>query len=319
MDVRGAVGVSPNFSGNPRSLQTGVNYNEVKNTKQPGDAKTERENTQERLATYQHWTGVPSPTQLAVAGFTFTGENDRVVCTFCGLKLYNWTRKEKPLEVHKKYSPDCTFLNKWFPLAGEASRGSSPPTGGRSGYDATIAKHKEYISIAQRVSSFVGWPLKGEVHSAQNMSMAGFFYIGSADRVRCFYCSLSLRDWDKDDDPFSAHKQWSPRCDYINLIASNAVNTRLRSLRTSESSVQASPNIVPAASAGDPGKMDSVEPSLSRGGRGRWEHSPSVQALLDFGYTIDVVQKAMTRHKEKHGYDFKTSTDLFRLIEEMDD
>ncbi|XP_046548304.1 baculoviral IAP repeat-containing protein 3-like [Haliotis rubra] len=244
MDVTDAVGVSTSFTGSPSSLQAGVTFDEIKESKQPGEATNERENIQKRLATYHHWTGLAFPIQLAVAGFVFTGEIDQVVCTFCGLKLYNWTRKEKPLEVHRKYSPGCTFLKKWFPLPREVT-GSSTLTRGPSGYDPTKAGHKEYVSIAKRVSSFVGWPLKGELHSSQNMSMAGFFYIGSADRVRCFYCSFSLRDWDVDDDPFSAHKQHSAHCDYINHLARNAVTTRIRTLRSSEHSSQASPNAVP--------------------------------------------------------------------------
>ncbi|XP_067657207.1 baculoviral IAP repeat-containing protein 3-like [Haliotis asinina] len=311
MDVPDAVGFSPSFTRSPTLLQTSVTFDEIKESKKPGDVTNERDNIQKRLATYQHWTGLALPIQLAVAGFVFTGHLDQVVCTFCGLKLYNWTQREKPLEVHRKYSPGCTFLKRWFPLGQEVT-GSSTPTRGESGYDPAKAAHKEYVSVVKRVSSFVGWPLKGELHSSQNMSMAGFFYTGSADRVRCFYCSLSLRDWDVDDNPFSAHKQYSVHCDYINHIAQNAVSTRMRSLRSSEYSSQA-----PPIAGGEVGGMESVEPTLTTvEGTGR--HSPSVQALLEFGYTLGVVEKAIKRHREKNGYDYKNSTDIFLAIEEID-
>ncbi|XP_046548095.1 baculoviral IAP repeat-containing protein 3-like [Haliotis rubra] len=318
MDVSDAVGVSPAVT-ESQALQGGVSFDEIMDTGAPGEATTEKEAIQSRLATFQHWTGVTLPLQLAVAGFAYTGEVDKVVCTFCGIMMYNWTSKEIPLEVHRKYSPDCPFLKKWFPMT-EGERSAAPP-GERVGYDATKAKHKEYITFAQRLSSFVGWPLTGDIHSSRNMSMAGFFYIGSADRARCFYCALTLRDWDTNDDPIFTHKQWSPQCGYINHITSVAVKTRIRSQgNPSGNRLQQSSKASAANSSTvtiPPGINRKAEGALSNPG-GTWEHSPSVQALLDFGYSINVVQEAIKKHKEKYGHDFRDSTDLYRAIEEIE-
>ncbi len=49
------------------------------------------------------------PSLLADAGFTWTGYNDEVQCSTCGLTHNNWNENDDPIAIHKKMK--CAFLN----------------------------------------------------------------------------------------------------------------------------------------------------------------------------------------------------------------
>ncbi|KAH1021446.1 hypothetical protein HUJ04_010959 [Dendroctonus ponderosae] len=42
--------------------------------------------------------------------------------------------------------------------------------------------------------------------------------VGLGDQVRCFHCDGGLRNWDPDDDPWTEHARWFPRCSFVNLV-----------------------------------------------------------------------------------------------------
>ena len=44
---------------------------------------------------------------------------------------------------------------------------------------------------------------------------AGFFYLGESDRVKCFYCNGGLRNWKSDERPWEEHAKWFPLCEYV--------------------------------------------------------------------------------------------------------
>ncbi|XP_072377231.1 baculoviral IAP repeat-containing protein 3-like [Diabrotica undecimpunctata] len=62
-----------------------------------------------RLSSFDEW--MPShPIKsivLAVAGFYYTGVNDKVLCAFCGVVYNKWIADDIPLDKHKD---DCCFL-----------------------------------------------------------------------------------------------------------------------------------------------------------------------------------------------------------------
>ena len=37
------------------------------------------------------------------------------------------------------------------------------------------------------------------------------FLLGKGDMVMCWSCGVKLKGWEKDDDPWTEHKKWSPR------------------------------------------------------------------------------------------------------------
>lgn len=49
----------------------------------------------------------------------------------------------------------------------------------------------------------------------EKLAKAGFYYSGTKDKVRCLYCSLVMKNWEKDDDPQFEHEYLSPHCQYF--------------------------------------------------------------------------------------------------------
>ena len=44
---------------------------------------------------------------------------------------------------------------------------------------------------------------------------AGFYYMGSGDRVNCFYCGGRLFHWKLRDNPWYEHAKWFPLCEFV--------------------------------------------------------------------------------------------------------
>ena len=45
---------------------------------------------------------------------------------------------------------------------------------------------------------------------------------GIEDSVKCFSCNITLRSWERGDDPWTEHARWSPRCDYVKTVKGEA-------------------------------------------------------------------------------------------------
>ncbi|XP_041361853.1 baculoviral IAP repeat-containing protein 2-like, partial [Gigantopelta aegis] len=157
---------------------------------------------------FNGWSGKVSAVKLAIAGFRYLGPGDKVICDTCGLKLYNWDGSEKPTDVHKSNSPRCEFINKWF-------GGSVVSDSVRVAPSEPPPAFPQFSDISSRLDSFEGWPQTMTHQSPATLAAEGFYYIGSADRTRCFQCGIRLRDWDGDDDPFDCHKEYASGCSFI--------------------------------------------------------------------------------------------------------
>lgn len=51
-----------------------------------------------------------TPEKMATAGFCYSGEKDRVRCTYCSKEFDNWQHGDDPQIEHRKYSPHCPFF-----------------------------------------------------------------------------------------------------------------------------------------------------------------------------------------------------------------
>jgi len=52
-----------------------------------------------------------TPLDMAIAGFTYSGTEDRVTCNNCNIILDNWKQGDNPLQKHIYHSPNCSFIN----------------------------------------------------------------------------------------------------------------------------------------------------------------------------------------------------------------
>ena len=74
---------------------------------------------------------------------------------------------------------------------------------------------KKYSDRLETFTESINWPgarIKGTCHE---LAEAGFYYLGDRDRVKCFYCNGSLKNWELTDDPFQEHAKWYRLCEYI--------------------------------------------------------------------------------------------------------
>nr|CAB3267788.1 baculoviral IAP repeat-containing protein 7-A-like [Phallusia mammillata] len=70
-----------------------------------------------------------------------------------------------------------------------------------------------------RLSTFTGnrhnWPSDRINASFQQFAEAGLYYLGSSDRVKCWYCNGGLQNWRPNDQPWFEHAKWFPSCEYL--------------------------------------------------------------------------------------------------------
>ncbi|XP_032225383.2 uncharacterized protein LOC5501165 [Nematostella vectensis] len=72
----------------------------------------------------------------------------------------------------------------------------------------------EMQSIERRLESYIHWPENCPVRPRE-LAMAGFYYTGCGDQVRCFSCDLQLGKWVDGDEPFEEHLKHRPSCGFI--------------------------------------------------------------------------------------------------------
>ena len=66
-----------------------------------------------RLKTFDNWPKYLSPSRsdLARAGFIYSGKGDKVQCVFCGVILKDWAPGDIPMEEHSRWAEGkCPFV-----------------------------------------------------------------------------------------------------------------------------------------------------------------------------------------------------------------
>ncbi|CAL1547290.1 unnamed protein product [Lymnaea stagnalis] len=87
----------------------------------------------------------------------------------------------------------------------------------------THPSYPVYIAYQKRLESFVNWEY-GHIHRPSSLALAGFFYAGYADCVRCFQCGLGLRSWKPGDDVYAQHEKHRPNCPFSQAHRSAVIN-----------------------------------------------------------------------------------------------
>ena len=77
----------------------------------------------------------------------------------------------------------------------------------------------KFSSLDSRVDSFEDWPL--QTPTPEDLASAGFFYTGSEDLVRCYWCGKELSQWWPKDKPISQHKILLKGCPFLREIVEN--------------------------------------------------------------------------------------------------
>ncbi|CAG4929921.1 unnamed protein product [Colias eurytheme] len=282
---------------------------------------------------------------LVNAGFYHAG-GGRLRCAWCGGELApfrNLGSLGSPLEIHRRYFPNCEFIiqlerqdnESTISLSPSHSSSYSPPptseaapqTNGQNeqvvaagsawrelGVVSGGARHPTKASLPTRLATFDRWPYD-RPQAPQSLAEAGFFYTGVEDQVRCFYCDGGLGKWEAGDVPWREHARWFPQCGYVLLLKGQQfVDSAQRpapllghKMLTSErnSRVRNSSNSYPVTEA-------QIEAAME---------SEAAVAALGAGLDVARVRRAILRRLRSTGLPYPTSDGLIDAIldEQLDE
>ncbi|XP_071995022.1 baculoviral IAP repeat-containing protein 1-like [Engystomops pustulosus] len=148
-----------------------------------------------------------SPNELASAGFFSTGVENSCQCFCCGLVFCNQSLSITPIEKHKKFNPDCAFIQGID--VGNISKYDIRP----QSIEISPSDHRMQDEQA-RLQTFSCWP-PYTLMEPDVLAQAGFFFTGTRDHVQCFSCGGCLGNWEENDDPWKEHAKWFPECKFL--------------------------------------------------------------------------------------------------------
>ncbi|XP_014600575.1 PREDICTED: death-associated inhibitor of apoptosis 1-like isoform X2 [Polistes canadensis] len=87
------------------------------------------------------------------------------------------------------------------------------------------ANNQDYRFETIRLQTFEDWPVN--FIDPKDLAAAGFYYLHTEDKVKCFECKIEVYNWEEGDVPMRDHKRHSPICRFVRNIPCDA---RLKSL-----------------------------------------------------------------------------------------
>ncbi|XP_059820694.1 baculoviral IAP repeat-containing protein 2 [Hypanus sabinus] len=259
-----------------------------------------------RLQTFQNWPSYSSlvPTELAKAGFYYTGEDDKVACFVCGGRLGNWEPGDRPSTEHRRHFPTCPFVlgNEIgnIPMNNSESQRPNP-------HAAMHPRHPEMQSYDRRLQTFLRWPVRNFIQPEQ-LSRAGFYYVGQNDDVKCFYCDGGLRSWEAGDDPWVEHAKWFPRCEYLlqekGQTFVNQIQTRFPHLLDFQLHSSSDDILEETQTAVN------FEPGENRTEDAVMMNTPVVKGAMEMGFSRKLVKQTVQRKIVTSGENYKSVIEL---------
>jgi len=156
--------------------------------------------------------------RFAQAGWYFLGVADRVRCVSCKGLAQNWGEEENPLLRHLELYPWCDFAQKRkreLKIIMQAGRDlhKFDEVSQTIEFPLTSPVTPSFANTEKRVDSF-DYPHR--LFDAKDAARAGFFWLGTADRIKCYYCNGGLQRLTPFDNLFVEHAKWFPHCEHIN-------------------------------------------------------------------------------------------------------
>ncbi|WAR09103.1 PIAP-like protein [Mya arenaria] len=84
------------------------------------------------------------------------------------------------------------------------------------------SRYPAYEDGSVRQRSYASW--SRQLPTPTSLTMAGFFFTGKDDLVRCFECGIGLKDFSDGDDPLREHTRNAPTCRFIVRYFGNQSN-----------------------------------------------------------------------------------------------
>lgn len=97
------------------------------------------------------------------------------------------------------------------------------------------ANRPDFRLELERLKSFKGlWPSSAPI-SAERLAKAGFYYTGTGDTVKCFFCEAEIHNWQYGDSAAGKHRRLVPNCQFIQGCSVGNVPLNYRHSRSSSS------------------------------------------------------------------------------------
>ncbi|XP_069136434.1 baculoviral IAP repeat-containing protein 3-like [Argopecten irradians] len=264
-----------------------------------------------RRLSFRAWTGTHNNIDIIVdSGFFFTGEEDIVRCFHCDIGLAEWDPEDDPWVEHARHSPDCPFLR---------SRKDEQFINNIQLEWAQIytPKHPHMDTVAKREESYTtSWPGDYVVQTPHQLALAGFFYTGETDTVRCHYCDGGLREWEPNDDPWTEHARWFPFCKFVikikglQFIQNSAVPEDAPDGGNDVPQVYTqTPDFAPPTYADECKKRELKNPMFSA----------AAESILSVGYSKSTVKDVIMLYIERTGRRDFNSGDLMGIAFELEE
>ncbi|KAK2182415.1 hypothetical protein NP493_354g00014 [Ridgeia piscesae] len=278
-----------------------------------------------RLESFSKWptSAYGCPDDLAKTGLFYFGNADHVRCAFCMVTLRDWKPDDDPAEVHQNSSSTCAFL-KDAQAAGNVSIEEERINNRQSSQNAVAnpqpslgvvraeePKSLNYSGETSRLLSFRRWPQTAN-QTADDLARAGFYYTGIEDSVKCFSCNGTLRNWEREDDAWTEHARWFPRCNYVRTVKGEPFIRSVQAAHSGQRNATRSANDAPAVtqSTNTGARTFPVEPRMIRA---RMD-TTRVRSVLDMGFTRDLVYDVIKHRLTTTGDDFPNVQTLLEAV-----
>ncbi|NWU98035.1 XIAP ligase, partial [Upupa epops] len=242
-----------------------------------------------RLTSFHNWplNDQLTPSELASAGFYYTGAGDEVACFCCGGKLKQWEPSDRAWSEHKRHFPKCLFV--LGQDVGNVPREAVSSELGRSALNnAQLPRNPAMAKYGRRLQTFVTWiyPVDKEL-----LAEAGFYSTGNGDHVVCFHCGGGLQEWKEKEDPWDQHAKWFPGCRFVRLEKGVEFinNIHLRDGCSDSTTKAAERTIIP-------------EDTLLQ--------NPLVQSAIDMGFSLSEIRNTMEKKLQMSGESHTSVEDL---------
>ncbi|XP_033739845.1 uncharacterized protein LOC117327115 [Pecten maximus] len=266
-----------------------------------------------RRQSFNSWNGRHDIDSLVEAGLFYTGDQDIVRCFHCDIGLAEWNRDDDPWQEHARHSHECHFL---LQTKGQAYVDHVQ----REWAKVYSPKRPELSHVNQRLETFNDWPNDFVVQTPRQLAIAGFYYAGMTDTVRCHYCDGGLREWEPGDVPWVEHAKWFPHCKFVLKIKGLPFIEQCVA-RRNEVLEDPIPNNEQIQN--DALQRFIAPISNEERYRAKEEKNPmytaAAQAIIAMGYTRAVVAKCINEYIAHTGHKNFDAMDLMNVILERED
>lgn len=184
-----------------------------------------------RLKSFQNWTGGENVEDLATIGFYNTNYKDIIVCYYCNYTDYNYcTGNEDTIFNHKRYSPNCPFytsnainnttnyLNTKFNVPRTYNTNFTLDNHQHFHFN-NHSKYCDYSLAEHRINSYANFPQIFK-HLIPHLSECGFYYTNCGDVIVCYACNVHVKNLQVNTNVWQIHKKLNKNCPllYVRML-----------------------------------------------------------------------------------------------------